>query len=361
MDEKKLGKLIDSLAFIGTNEKLRYKFIELCREAEECFKLENRSVRDEVTAPIIDALHTRVAILKKNVKPGIVFNYAYTSKISRELVMSIDSQPDHIWEPQTTKLLVHFSNNVDHVLIGGAYFGDQAIIVAKKMNKKGALCHTFEANRDSFKMLELNAKSNNLSNMVLNCIGLWADDNTNLVLIGDDEISAHPEVLDKNNITSESISTVSINTYGHDHNINNMGLIMLDIEGGEYEVFRGADRYLSQPPDKAPILIFEVHRHYNDWSEGLENTNIVKLLKEFGYQSFAIRDYQGHVPMGNNPVELIPLERTYLEGPPHGFNMLALKDETLIRNDLFRICYDVSPKLLIHKNPELHHPIHFGE
>lgn len=29
----------------------------------------------------------------------------------------------------------------------------------------------------------------------------------------------------------------------------------------------------------------------------------------------------------------------------------------IIKNDFFRICYDVSPKLLLHKDPSLHHPI----
>ena len=361
MDEKKIGKVFNSLEIIGQDENLRYKFLGLCRKVEGYIRLDNRSVRDEVTGPIIDALHSRVDILRKYVKPGLIFNYKYTSKISRELVMSPDSEPDHVWEPQTTKLLIHFSNNVEHALIGGAYFGDQAIIVAENMKKQGAFCHVFEANRDSFNMLELNAKENKLSNMILNCIGLWSDDNNKLVLVGDDDISAHPEVVGKYNNDNESISTISINTYGQEHSIYNMGLIMLDIEGGEYEVLKGADYYLSQPSDHAPILIFEVHRHYCDWSNGLENTNIIQFLKEFGYQTFAIRDYQGHVPMGNNPIELIPPKRAYLEGPPHGFNMLGIKDETLIRNDLFRICYDVSPKLLLHKNPDLHHPKHLCE
>ena len=356
MDEKKFEKVYNAFAIIGENEKLRHQFIELCREVEESIQLENKSVRDEVTGPIIDALHARVGILSKTIKPGIKFNYEYTSKISRELVMSKEAQPDHVWEPQTTKLLLHFSKNVEHVLIGGAYFGDQAIIVADQMKKKGSTCHAFEANRDSFKMLALNAKNNNLKNMILNCIGLWSEDNHQLVLVGEDDISAHPEIASIQHNETETIPTISINTYGKEHNIKNIGLLMLDIEGGEYEVFKGADHYLYKSSDQAPILVYEIHSHYNDWSSGLENTDIIQFLKEFGYHAFAIRDYQGHVPMGNSPIELVPPERTVLDGPPHGFNMLGIKDKRLIENDLFKICYDVSPKLLMHKDPELHHP-----
>lgn len=357
MDKNKFEKVYNALAVIGEDENLRHQFIEVCREVEENIQLENRSVRDEVTGAIIDALHARVGILSKTIEPGIKFNYEYTSKISRELVMSKEAQPDHVWEPQTTKLLLHFSNKAEHVLIGGAYFGDQAIIVADNMKKRGGLCHVFEANCDSFRMLEINSKNNNLNNMVLNCIGLWSNDITKLVLVGDDDILAHPEVASINNDNNKLISTISINTYGQEHNISNIELIMLDIEGGEYEVFKGADHYLCKPSDQAPTIVYEIHSHYNDWSNGLENTDIIQFLKEFGYHTFAIRDYQGHVPMGNSPIELVPPERTVLDGPPHGFNMLGIKDKRLIENDLFKICYDVSPKLLMHKNPALHHPV----
>lgn len=358
MEERELLRVFNALEIIGQNEDLRGRFLRLCREVEQYIHLDNRSVRDEITGPIIDALHSKAGMLQKFVKPGLIFNYRYTSKISRELVMSPDSEPDHVWEPQTTKLLVHFSNNAEHVIVGGAYFGDQVVIIAKNMQKKEGTCHAFEPNRDLFSLLELNGKNNGLNNIRFNNIGLWSGDNVQLRLVGDDDTLAHSEVVREDRRGLEGISTISINTYGLKHKIGKLGLIMLDIEGGEYQALRGADHYLSQPLGLAPILVFEVHRHYYDWTNGLENTDIIKFLKGFGYHIFAIRDYQGHVGMGNRPVELIPLGRIVLDGPPHGFNMLGIKDAGLIENDFFRTCQDVSPKLLMHKNPELHHPKH---
>jgi hypothetical protein len=39
--------------------------------------------------------------------------------------------------------------------------------------------------------------------------------------------------------------------------------------------------------------------------------------------------------------------------------MLAVKNEAVVLNDpAFRICRDVSPKLLWHRDPALHHPMH---
>jgi hypothetical protein len=60
--------------------------------------------------------------------------------------------------------------------------------------------------------------------------------------------------------------------------------------------------------------------------------------------------------MENRPIEIIPVDRVYLEGPPHGFNVLATTDSDLINRYGLRIVEDVSPKLLLHKDPALHHP-----
>ena len=76
-----------------------------------------------------------------------------------------------------------------------------------------------------------------------------------------------------------------------------------------------------------------------------------------GYTIFAIRDFHDNYPMAGKAVEIIPVDRVYLEGPPHGFNLLAIKDSNLVRRLGLRVVENVSPKLLVHKNPALHHPL----
>jgi hypothetical protein len=184
-------------------------------------------------------------------------------------------------------------------------------------------------------------------------MGLWDSDNFHLVLVGDDSF-AHPEVAGGDD--PDAFPTVTIDSYGAQKGIDRLGLIMLDIEGAELAALKGARRYLQMPAGEAPHIIFEVHRHYVDWSQGLENTDIARYLAGLGYALFAVRDYQSNVAMGDAPVELIRPEDTYLKGPPHGFNMLAVKDEAVLRNPAFRLCKDVSPKLLFHRDPKLHRP-----
>lgn len=105
------------------------------------------------------------------------------------------------------------------------------------------------------------------------------------------------------------------------------------------------------------MVIFETHSLYDDWSKGLEKSPTVTLMKEIGYEVFAVREFHQNIDTGNMPIELLPLEDTYCETPPHhGFNLLAVPSKKLVENDLFRIVYGLSPKLILTKNDPLFSP-----
>jgi hypothetical protein len=128
------------------------------------------------------------------------------------------------------------------------------------------------------------------------------------------------------------------------------------LEGAELAALQGALAFLDRPAGEAPDILFEVHRHYVDWTGGLENTGIVRLLTDRGYKVFALRDFNSNYDLSKHPIELIPLGAIQLEGPPHGFNMVAVKDASVFDGPGYRIVKDVSPKYLRHKDPALHHP-----
>jgi hypothetical protein len=186
-------------------------------------------------------------------------------------------------------------------------------------------------------MLRVNAAVNALDNMQFNALALWDH--------GGRASGADPS------------ARATLDGYGRQQKIERIGLVMLDIGGAELAALRGAERYLGQPRERAPHLIFEVHRQHVDWSRGLDNTEICQYLGGFGYHLFAVRDYESNVPMGQQPIELVRPEETYLEGPPHGFNMLAVKEVAILANPAFRFVSGVSPKLMKHRDPKLHQPL----
>lgn len=355
-DTTNLQKLHASLAEIGRNPELRARFIDLCRDVESALAEPERSIRDEITAPIVDALHADVGVLTKTLGTGFVFDFLYRSKIAREFVMSVPAAPSHVWEPQTTKLLSLLAGQAQHVIVGGAYFGDQAVIVAGQLRDRDGVCHAFELNSDQAAMLARNASLNGLDNIRILQLGLWDDDTTHLALVGDDSF-AHPSATADDG-PSVPPNTATIDGYVERAGLPSLGLIMLDIEGGELRALRGAQRQLALPTGRAPNVVFEVHRSYVDWSNGLARTQIVELVRSHGYHVFSVRDFQENRDMAGKAIELIPPESTYLEGPPHGFNMLAVKDRSIVETREFSICTGlVSPKLLMHRSPKLHHPL----
>jgi len=366
--------LFNALRTIGMNDSAREKFTQLIIEIENKLILKNISVRDQITGPIIDSIYSECpSPLRKKIKSGLVFDFYYNSKISREFIMSSQLKPDHVWEPQTTRVLEYFSTGAKNVIVGGAYFGDQALIIAHQMKQNGGICHAFEPNQKQISLLNQNILNNKINNLKTNKLALWSENDTILYLgeksknslknksvkpfslIDEGNFSTIAEK-DKLSYNHSKVTTTTIDNYGKEYNLEEINLIMLDLEGGEIKALKGAERYLNKKHNK-PVIIFEIHKHYENWDSGLNNTRIVKYLKSFGYSLFAIRDYQGNVNMAGHPIELIPSDNVYLEGPPHGFNMLAIEDVSQL-NDDFVFTHNVSPKLLKHKDPNIHQPLH---
>lgn len=348
------ANIIKALGEAGKDKNFRDRMTDLCLELEKKADYPNSNIRNEVTGYIVDAIHSRLDFVNKRLENGITFEFAYSSKIAREFVLSHKKLPDHVWEPQTTKLLLLLSKGASNVLIGGAYFGDHAILIANQIAANKGICHTFEPNRLNSKMLRRNAEINHLSNIIINEIGLWNTDGANLEFVGGDALASSNEIEDK---SSDSFESTTIDSYLAKKGIEKLDLLMIDIEGGELHALQGAKNQLALPKAEAPNIVFEIHSLYTDWSNGLENTDIIKYVSSFGYKVFAIRDIHSNYDLDKLPIELTSPDRTYIEGPPHGFNMLAVKDESVLQTDDFRLCYDVSPKYLFNKNSPLFSPL----
>ena len=335
---------------LGRHPQLRASVLALLKQAEGELSYSG-AVRDDITGPIADALHDDADIYEKTLADGTRFKFLFRTKIARDFVLAKDEHPTHVWEPQTTRLLLHLCAGLQgDALIGGAYFGDQAILVARALQARLLDVHCFEPNTDQSAMLAENIALNRLDNIHVNRCGLWSCSDARLKLDGFDSFA--------NAISAEAddpqgFATVSIDDYRAAGQLN-IGLIQLDIEGAEFGALQGARRTLEQ--DK-PHIVFEVHRHYVDWSRGLAQTDICRYLAALGYTLFALRDFNSQREMGAKPIELVALDKVYLDGPAHGFNMVAVQDSRALPAPLFRQVMHVSPKLLAHKDPALHHPL----
>jgi FkbM family methyltransferase len=345
-------RLAKALAAIGADEELREEFLRVLRQAEDRLARRDFNVREEVSGPVTDALHAGVDSVTVQLSNGLVFECPYRSRIARDVALRRVRQPDHIFEPQTTKLLLHLARNARNVLIGGAYAGDHTIMVAREIAPHGGVVHAFEPNPELFAMLLENLNRNGIRNVCANALALWSRSDESLALSGTDAWG-RVERTD----SGDALRSITIDDYGQRAGVASFDVIMLDIEGAEFEALRGASGYLRQAAPSAPNLVYEINRGYVDWTPGLLNTEFVRFLTDLGYTSFGLRDYQDNVALPDVPIELVPLDDVYLEGPPHGFNLLGVKDVALTRDPAFRIVPGVSPKYLQHRDPRFHAPL----
>ena len=342
-------RLKSAMHRLGRDPALRAAMLALLKRAEGSLDYAG-PVRDDVTGPIADALHGDDDRYQKTLADGTRFHFLFRTKIARDFLMSEHEHPTHVWEPQTTRLLLELSRGLaGDVVVGGAYFGDQAILVARHLGA-GRLVHCFEPNAAQAEMLAGNARLNRLDNVRVNRVGLWSSSDARLKLDGFDSFA---NAVDASADDADAFRTVTIDDYAAAAGAT-IGMVQLDIEGAELGALRGARRVLTAD---RPHIVFEVHRHYVDWSRGLAETEICRYLAELGYTLYAVRDFNSHREMGERPVELVPVASVHLEGPPHGFNMLAVQDPARVAGAGFRIVEHVSPKLLAHKDPALHHPV----
>jgi FkbM family methyltransferase len=350
--------LTNALAEAGRSEPLRRALFDALRKAEATAAHPTR-FRQDVRWPLMLALLRDAKTHRIVLNNGLLFDVSPVSRIEQAALLSLENHPDHIWEPQTTKLLVTLAEGASHVLVGGAYIGDHVLPLARVLARKkpAGVVHAFEPMAETFRRLQHNLALNGITNVTCHQLGLWDHSDAALRVDGPAALASSSTGTDAEADSAATIRSIAIDDYVSSHRLDTVGLIMLDTEGGEERGLHGAAKLLSQPGTRAPHVVFEIHRTYVDWSDGLEKTPIVRYLTEKGYRVFAIRDIHGNHPMMDRAIEVIPIDRVYLEGPPHGFNVLATKDQTLIGRLGLSVVERVSPKLLPDKDPALHHPL----
>ena len=343
-----LDLIAPALAVAGADERLRNSIFDALRQAE--IDSDNAAVfREQIRWPLILALLSEAKTHRVVLQNGLVFEVSPDSRIEKALLLSTEAHPDHVWEPQTTRLLTALAAGARNVIVGGAYIGDHVAFIAQAIAATGTV-HAFEPSAHSFSRLLHHVKINNLNNIVAHRMGLWDISDVALQLEGDLALASSVPMIDP----ERAFNSLSIDDYVGSQNLESVELIMLDTEGGEENSLIGARETIARD---SPNIVFEIHRNFVDWTNGLENTSIVRLLTSQGYEVFAIRDFHNNYPMSGKPIEVVPVSDVYLDGPPHGFNTLATKDRELIGRLGLRVVRGVSPKLLLDKDPALHLPL----
>ena len=321
-------------------------------DSNPCIDFDSRTT---VLYPLLDQIFCSGDRLSLTLENGLHLNYFYKSNIAKEILLRERECPSHAWEPMTTRAIeLAIRYRPGPVLIGGAYFGDHAMIAGKELQNLGhkgpVIC--VEPNKEQGQLLLENADINGLTPwLYLVKSVLWEQRGLRFNLDSEDS-HASVQVDERASLLSETIDHILSGLQ-----LEQLSLLMLDIEGSEEKALKGASSILRLPADRAAVVIVEIHRKYVDWDCGLSNTGIVRLLLDNGYHVYALRDCQSNWELGLQAPEIIPLDQVYLSGPPHGFNLIASKNDDFFDGSGFARVTNVSPKYLRHRDAKLHFPL----
>jgi len=308
--------------------------------------------RESVIARAFNSIVKKSNVFKKSINNLNIY-FPNSSKISREFLLSAEKFPDHIWEPQTHKLLKILCKNKKNIFFGGAFFGDHACLISKKFKKSMIYC--FEPLPKTRHYLKKNKVVNNLNNLIISEKALFKKDNLKLYIKDKKDDDGDISLSSNKNTSNKYFLTETLDNYCKKNNINKIDLLMIDVEGNELNVLLGAKKLLKL--GNVENIIFEIHSNYVDWKNGLVNTPIIRLLKKNNFKIYSIRDCHSNIKL-RNKIELLNLNNTYLKGPNHGFNLIATKEKNLIlKKNIILSNKNYSPKYLFYKSSKKFHYI----
>jgi FkbM family methyltransferase len=226
------------------------------------------------------------------------------------------------WQADTGYILGAYEPQVADALRGqiapgdvcidiGAHIGYYAILMARLTGVQGAVV-AFEPVPRIFEMLQRNIALNVLRNVQLEPLAVSDHDGSLCLILEDDEgfpktASVHGfGVGDRRKVVE--VATGSLDTY-----LARTGkvpdLVLIDVEGAEFDVLRGAQATLQKA---RPKLLIEIH----GW-DSPESDEVSRFLSTIGYQR-AVLGYGDHVAYTFFRPANLATETTALESRPDG-------------------------------------------
>jgi FkbM family methyltransferase len=173
----------------------------------------------------------------------------------------------------------------------GGFKGDTAIFFADKVGEKGKV-YTFEPIHSNFEMIKMNAKSNNLEDIIVP-INKAVSNKDGFMNVISGKQTTHWSYL-TNNDEGISVAVTTLDNFVSQNSIKKLDFIKMDVEGAECDVLKGASKLLKNKAPKLaialyhktsdlftiPVLIHEINPKYKIYIRS-------KISQPFGLTLFA--------------------------------------------------------------------------
>jgi FkbM family methyltransferase len=172
------------------------------------------------------------------------------------LALFYGKRAPYFWEPTTMRLMEHLLANASQAIIAGSHIALTALYARKAMSRTKGAVHTFEPIDHLCELSKKNISLNqSLGQIFIHKAALGDTDGT--VTMVRDRIRSHVIASQhENNGDTEIVPITTIDSYCKLHEIDTLDLVLLDIEGYEYQALQGMKHILSTKPPQD--IIYEI-------------------------------------------------------------------------------------------------------
>ena len=193
---------------------------------------------------------------------------------------------DYFWEPKTIQLMKILIKDAEQSVIAGSHIGYTVLMARKFMTKPNSIVHTFEPVRYLYDISKKNFKMNKNLGKIIATNTVIGDRDGDIKIDINNIKSKVSEAGSQNNLQTEKVRSVTLDTYFKKQNIHEIDFMLLDVEGYELNVFQGMSKLFTKNNPKNIIFEFSsaVKRGIDDVDK------ISDLLIGYGYNLFIIDD-----------------------------------------------------------------------
>lgn len=235
--------------------------------------------------PIATRLLGKEYVQKVDLKDGFSMYGSMEDILSRKILF-LGPFHKNIWEPSTSILLEKLSKDSKEIVIAGSHIG--YLVLKSALATKGRV-HAFEPIQSLFKYSQNNFALNpSFRNRIILTNSALGDSRGELKLYSED-IRSSAFAYSGGHVSHQNIITAPLTTldiYKSEKNLEKIDLILLDVEGFEWNVLKGATEILKNNPD----LILEISPRVLNHTE-LTSADFINKITNLGYNIFFIDDY----------------------------------------------------------------------
>lgn len=252
-----------------------------------------QTVKDVLMWPIATRIFGKKYVQKVDMKDGFSM-YGSMEDILSRIILFIGPYKKNLWEPSTSILLEKLSVSAQHIIIAGSHIG---YLVLKSAQVTSGHVHAFEPIEHLYECSQKNIALNPELRKKITLTHAALGERVGELKLYSEDIRSSAIAYSGGHVSHQNIVTApltTIDSYVKDRNINHVDLILLDVEGFEWNVLLGAQEALAYKPD----LILEVSPRVLSHTSVTPDMFIEKIIG-LGYTLSFIDDY-------SNEYSLVP-------------------------------------------------------